>query len=118
MILLSSFHFQTPHDDPTAQSRHSKFNHQPHFRIVYWQLTSKQLFDSGKHRKEIYTQMLEVGALMEDVEYHMIYLRECRYSILENTDLERNNLPSCNYYFSKIKWIEEKNGPKPIMEKE
>ena len=52
------------------------------------------------------------------MQYDVIYLRECKYSILNLGELQSNGIPTSRHYFSKIKWIEEKNGHKPIMEKD
>ena len=62
--------------------------------------------------------MIQIGSQLEDVQYDVIYLRECKFSILSLGELQSNGIPTSKHYFSKIKWIEEKNGHKPIMEKD
>lgn len=90
----------------------------PRFKLVNWQITSKQIFESGKVRRELFSKMLTIGSFLDQLEYHIIYLRECRYSIIPQGWLEKNALPHCEQYFTKIQWIEQKNGCRPIMEKE
>lgn len=45
-------------------------------------MSSKNIFEDGKSRRENFNKMTLIGGLLDEVEYHIIYLRERRYSIV------------------------------------
>ena len=89
----------------------------PPYKVVLWQMDTQEIF-LGERRRTYYELMLRVGQWLDRPQYHIIYLHPGRYSLVTEEDLRANNLPKCTLYYRKIKWLEEKNGSRPIQEKQ
>jgi hypothetical protein len=117
ILVLSLMEFQL--SEPLAPpERRIAMKLPPRYVAVLWQYDEASICESAAVRKTVFNRLLQVSHFFASIEFNIIYLHTAKYSVLNRADLEKASLPSCKNYYKKIQWIEQKNGLKPLQEKE
>lgn len=117
-IVLSLMEYQFSQDNSTHYARMSR-RLISQYKIVHWEINDKEICENGQERRRIFAQITQVAQYFgEDVEINLLYIRSLTYSILRRVEIEAGTKPNCKSFYKRIDFIAERNGLRPMHEKE